>query len=530
MALYKLSDKLKEASSNVKKQLDNFGKTDAGESIKSALQNISPFPGQETSLRGVTGNTKDKLNQYSGDYQASESVTNALKDKQQANDAVMNYGPYESQYQQQLDDIYNKIMNREDFSYDMNSDALYNQYKDQYQALGQTAMADTMAQASALTGGYGNTYASTVGNQAYQGYLSQLNDKIPQLYQLALDTYARQGDDLYNQYSLTASADDRAYGQYMDAYNRLVANRDYYANEYNNEYNRDYGQFADNRAFWQNQAQAENADYWQNKEFNYGALRDAANFGYNAFRDTVSDAWNAANFGYGMYRDSVADSQWDKTFNYNAERDKIADNQWQQTFDYGKERDQVADNQWQQTFDYGKQRDQVADSQWQKTFDYNANRDLIADQQWQKTFDYNAGRDKVADSQWEKTYNYNASRDKVADSQWQKQYDLQKKNLSSGSGYSGSSSKNSGSTTKTTTEKTTETPAVNKTASNTAQPKNNYTGITQSIISDVSKSVSSKQAAGKIDLYERNGYITSEEADRLYDGYITVSKSSITLF
>ena len=84
-------------------------------------------------------------------------------------------------------------MNRKDFSYDMNSDVLYNQYKDQYQALGQTAMADTMAQASALTGGYGNSYASTVGNQAYQSYLSQLNDKVPELYQLALDNYNRQG-------------------------------------------------------------------------------------------------------------------------------------------------------------------------------------------------------------------------------------------------------------------------------------------------------------------------------------------------
>ena len=70
MALYDFSDKLKKASGNVKKQLDSFSQTDAGKSIKSALQNISPFPGQETSLRGVTGNTKDKLNQYSGDYQA----------------------------------------------------------------------------------------------------------------------------------------------------------------------------------------------------------------------------------------------------------------------------------------------------------------------------------------------------------------------------------------------------------------------------------------------------------------------------
>lgn len=50
-------------------------------------------------------------------------------------------------------------------------------------------MQDTMGQAAALTGGYGNSYAQGVGQQAYQGYLQQLNDNVPQLQAQALQTY-----------------------------------------------------------------------------------------------------------------------------------------------------------------------------------------------------------------------------------------------------------------------------------------------------------------------------------------------------
>lgn len=45
-----------------------------------------------------------------------------------ANDAVKNYGAFESKYQTQLDDIYNKIMNRKDFNYDLKKD-FWRQYE-----------------------------------------------------------------------------------------------------------------------------------------------------------------------------------------------------------------------------------------------------------------------------------------------------------------------------------------------------------------------------------------------------------------
>ena len=56
---------------------------------------------------------------------------------------------------------------------------LYRQYESAYRRGGKQAMEDTMANAAALTGGYGNSYASTAGNQAYQSYLAELNQILP---------------------------------------------------------------------------------------------------------------------------------------------------------------------------------------------------------------------------------------------------------------------------------------------------------------------------------------------------------------
>ena len=85
----------------------------------------------------------------------------------------------DSSYEEAWKDAMDRINNREKFSYDLNGDALYQQYKDKYIQQGKMAMQDTMGQAATLTGGYGNSYATTAGNQAYQAHLNNLNDIRP---------------------------------------------------------------------------------------------------------------------------------------------------------------------------------------------------------------------------------------------------------------------------------------------------------------------------------------------------------------
>ena len=125
-------------------------------------------------------------------------------------------GGYVNPYEGQIQELYGSISGRQPFQYDVNADAMYQALKDQYITGGKMAMMDTMGQAAQLTGGYGNSYAQGVGQQAYQDYLTGLNEQIPDLYSMALDNYIQTGDAMLQQYSMLQdlAADD--YSKYQD--------------------------------------------------------------------------------------------------------------------------------------------------------------------------------------------------------------------------------------------------------------------------------------------------------------------------
>lgn len=124
---------------------------------------------------------------------------------------------YQGVYDAQAREIYDRLQNRQGFRYDVNADALYRQYRDQYSALGRAAMEDTMGRAQAMTGGYANSYAQTAGQQAYQGYLEKLNEALPQLYDRALERYQQEGDALRERYDLAQKLGQQEYDRHQDA-------------------------------------------------------------------------------------------------------------------------------------------------------------------------------------------------------------------------------------------------------------------------------------------------------------------------
>lgn len=182
-----------------------------------------------------------------GDYKPAESVTQAQTALEQQQAAKP--GAYQSQWDQQLKDTMDKILNRKDFSYDLNGDALYQQYRQQAIRDGRLAMMDTVGQASALTGGYGNSYAQTVGQQAYQQSLSQLNDRIPQLYQLALQRYDMENQGLKEQYALLADRENADYGRYRDRLGDWRYDTDYLTGRYDTERGIDLDRFYNDRDY-----------------------------------------------------------------------------------------------------------------------------------------------------------------------------------------------------------------------------------------------------------------------------------------
>lgn len=180
------------------------------------------------------------------DYSESDIVKQANALLQQHNAAKP--GAYQSMWQSQIDDYMGRIENRDPFSYDFNSDALYQLYKDNYIQQGQMAMMDTMGQAAAMTGGYGNSYAQTVGQQAYNQQLSQLNNVIPELYQRAFDRYAYEGQQLQDMYNMYMGREEQDYGRYVDNLNAWQAERDYLTGRYDSERDYDYGKWETGRA------------------------------------------------------------------------------------------------------------------------------------------------------------------------------------------------------------------------------------------------------------------------------------------
>lgn len=195
-------------------------------------------------------------------YQPSDTVKQAEALLQQQ--LAQKPGAYTSPWQSQLNDIIQQIQNREKFSYDLNADALYQQYKDQYTTQGKLAMMDTMGQAAAMTGGYGNSYAQSVGQQAYQGYLQKLNDVVPELYQLARDQYNREEDKLYDQASLIAGMENQDYGRYRDSVSDYYTELDRLTSDSRYQAEQDYGKWSDNLGFQYQQERDKVADQqWQ---------------------------------------------------------------------------------------------------------------------------------------------------------------------------------------------------------------------------------------------------------------------------
>jgi len=207
---------------------------------------------------------------------------------------------YESKYNNLIENQLNKILNREDFSYDFNADPLYQNYKDQYTKLGKEASMNAAASASALTGGYGNSYAGTAASQANQQYLTQLNGQIPALMNAAMDRYKMQTEQLYNQFGALQQEEGRQYGQHRDEVS------DYYSD-------------------------------WSNLESGYSTALQ-------------QEDWER-DFAYRQERDKIADEQWQKNYDYNASRAGVSDSQWEKNFAYQQERDKVADAQWQKNYE-----------------------------------------------------------------------------------------------------------------------------------------------------------------------------------
>ena len=240
---------------------------------ESTVKAETPAADAYASADRVTPNTK---------FTPSASVTAANNYLQQIRN-----GGYNRQWSKTLDSLVDEYMGRGAFEYDPQSDALWQQAKSEGLRQGQLAMRDATAQAAALSGGYGSSYAATVGNQVYQQAVADTMALQPQYIQAAYERYKAGGDELLRKASLAESMDDAAWNRYMT---ELGLAQD----EADRLYQREYAEFN---------------DQWS---------RD-----YQTERDAVEDQRYADSIAYEKDRDRIADEQFWTQFGYGQEQDRL---------------------------------------------------------------------------------------------------------------------------------------------------------------------------------------------------------------
>lgn len=258
-------------------------KTAAHNRAENIRKAYGSYSGAADGMKGKYSPTYVKPNKA-----AENSNVDALFNK--FNEAYKNPAPtWTPRYEAEIQGLLSDISNRKGFSYNMNEDKMYQQYRDQYIREGQRAMKDTAAQTAALTGGYGSTYGAIAAQQGYDNYLAALNDRVPQLEQMAYGRYTDELADKYNQLGAYQTEENRLYGQYMDALGQHNTDRNFAfgsmqaamsQNNYENEFDRNlfesdrsYGLTEEQWNFQQQQQAIENAlstgDYSKLKELGF---------------------------------------------------------------------------------------------------------------------------------------------------------------------------------------------------------------------------------------------------------------------
>ena len=268
-------------------------------------------------------------------------------------DALTKIQEGKTSYSESVKGLMDKISGRDKFSYDVDNDPLFQQALASAMNSGKSAMQDTIGQASALTGGYGSSYATSAANQAYNSFIEDAYNNLPQYYQMALEAYNAEGDELYRQLDMYNAADEKDYGRMMNAYEATGAYRDRlyneayqqfrdsksdafasanlqlsehgqlsndalnlynaYVNEADKMYEREYQKWSDEVDNAMQYAQMLNSNYWNQTNFDEGVRQ---------FDDKLAfeDKWNQMNFDEGV-----------RQFNTKLEND----NYWnQQEMDY----------------------------------------------------------------------------------------------------------------------------------------------------------------------------------------------------
>lgn len=263
-------------------------------SLSSSITNNNTTDIKPAISTGENATTEPSVEIKRPEYKKSEAVVSA---ENNLNNWEQNKpGEFSSKYSDEIESVLKSILSREKFNYNINADPLYNQYREQYVKNGKKAMMDTIANASALTGGYANSYAVSAGNQSYNDYLSNLNDIALDLYTKAYSVYKDKGEMDLERIGILNDLDKADYDKYRDSLE----------------------------------------DYYRDGEYLLKKLSDMSESEYERFLDEIKGYENDRDFNYQKYLDELKEKQFYEELDFSK-------NKFQQELEFKKseaERDQ----------------------------------------------------------------------------------------------------------------------------------------------------------------------------------------------
>ena len=294
----------------------------ASDSTKQSQSEADAYLGKVKDMASVTDiidqSTWDTLNKQ---WSQPQAVTDAFA---YTDGLLQQLSSGRTSYTDQIKELMSQIQNRDKFEYDVDSDTLFQQALASAMSSGKTAMQDTIGQASALTGGYGSTYATTAGNQAYNNFIQDAYNNLPEYYQMALEAYQMEGDEMYKQLGMLTDADATEYERMYNSWSANFSNAQ-------SMYNRSYGEWQDsvNNAYNSANLQLnEHGQLFDQVYSAYNAVQDNANTKYaqeyQSWADEVNSALNIAKMANSDYWSSAelaqrqAEHNADIAYKYNA--------------------------------------------------------------------------------------------------------------------------------------------------------------------------------------------------------------------
>lgn len=321
---------------------------------------------------------------------------------------------YANAYQDRINAMVDQILNRGAFSYNYLEDPLYQQYEEAYTRNGNAAMQDTLAQVSARTGGLASSYAGTAAQQTYDQYMQALNDKIPELYQLAYGMYQDEGNTMRNNLAMVQGLENTDYGRYADRLAQYNVDRNLAFNNW--QYGQD--QYNTDRAFEYNKY-LNSLDQWNaDRSFAYGKYQDELNqynnernFEYNKYLNDLDQYNTNRNFAYNQYLNDLDQYNNNRNFAYNKYLNDVDQYNTNRNFAYGQWQDQQNLYDTDRNFAYNQHADELNRYYTDRNFDYGLYQDKLAQYNTDRNLSYKQYQDAIDQANIDRAYNYQVQQD-----------------------------------------------------------------------------------------------------------------------